>query len=161
MKIPRVPVFLVMLGVTPVMAQAQVDFPSNPTVAPKKYTPRGIGGGVNPGVSVDPGKSANPIARYVTHIVLCDTRIWTSTEGKPLEAKLIAFEDLVAETPQGAAEPVMPAPPANPTVTRGGKVRLLVNQKPVELSLDRLSEADREFIGQMQAALAKKSAAGR
>ena len=74
---------------------------------------------------------------------------------------MIAFEDLVAEAPKGSADPVMPAPPANPTVTRGGKVRLLVNQKPVETALDRLSEADREFIGQVQAALAKKSAAGR
>ena len=55
----------------------------------------------------------------------------------------------------------MPAPPANPTVTRAGKVRMLVNQKPVEIALDRLSEADREFIGQLQVALAKKAAAGR
>ncbi|MES2921273.1 MAG: hypothetical protein V4819_06995 [Verrucomicrobiota bacterium] len=159
MKIPRVSVFLALLGVTPVWAQ--VDFPANPTVAPKKYTTRAIGGGVNPGASVDPGKSANPTMRYITHIVLCDTRMWTSTEGKPLEAKLIAFEDLVAEAPTGSAEPVMPAPPANPTGTRGGKVRLLVNRKPVETALDRLSPGDREFVDQLQAALAKKAAAGR
>ena len=55
----------------------------------------------------------------------------------------------------------MPAPPTKPTVARGGKVRLLVNQKPVEIALDRLSEADREFIAQLQASLAKKAAAGR
>jgi hypothetical protein len=159
MKIPRVPVFLVLLGVT--QALAQVDIPANPMVTPKKFKTRSVGGGVNPGATVDPGPSANPNVRYVTHIVLCDYRMWTSTEGKPLEAKLIAFEDLVAEAPKGSAEPVMPAPPANPTVTRGGKVRLLVNRKPVETALDRLSEADREFIGQLQAALAKKAAAGR
>lgn len=159
MKIPRVPVFLALLGVAPVLAQ--VDIPPNPMVSPKKFKTRAVGGGVNPGASVDPGKPANPNVRYVTHIVLCDYRMWSNTEGNPLEAKLIAFEDLVAEAPKGSAEPVMPAPPTHPTATRGGKVRLLVNQKPVEIALDRLSESDREFIGQLQAALAKKAAAGR
>lgn len=159
MKIPRVPVFLALLGIS--QALAQVDIPPNPTVSPKKFKTRAVGGGVNPGVSVDPGKPATPNVRYVTHVVLCDYRMWTNTEGKPLEAKLIAFEDLVAEAPKGSAEPVMPAPPANPTVTRAGKVRMLVNQKPVEIALDRLSLADREFIDQLQAALAKKAAAGR
>jgi hypothetical protein len=42
--------------------------------------------------------------RRVTHIVLYEYRIWTNTEGKPLDAKLLAFEDLVAETPMGDAE---------------------------------------------------------
>ena len=159
MKIPRVPVFLALLGIS--QALAQVDIPTNPMVGPKKFKTRSVGGGVNPGATVDSGNSANPNVRYVTHIVLCGSRMWTSTEGKPLEAKLIAFEDLVAEAPKGSAEPVMPAPPANPTITRGGKIRLLVNQKPVETALDRLSQADREFIGELQAALAKKAAAGR
>lgn len=158
MKIPRMPVFLALLAVSPVFAQ--VDFPANPTVKPRKYTTRQVGGGVNPGATVESGNAAVPNVRYVTHIVLCDTRMWTNTEGKPLEAKLIAFEDLVADAPKGAAEPVMPAPPANPTVVRGGKIRLLVNRKPVETALDRLSQTDREFIDQLKAALAKKAAAG-
>ncbi len=136
----------------------QSDFPANPMVTPKKFTTRPIGGGVNTGAVIDSAKTENPKVRYVTHIVLYENRMWTSTEGKPLEAKLIAFEDLVAEAPKGTAEPVMPAPPANPTVTRGGKVRLLVDKKPVEIALDRLSAQDREFIGQIQAALAKKAA---
>ncbi len=159
MQILHVPVFLALLGITPLLAQ--VGIPPNPLVTPKKFKTRAVGGGVNPGATVDPGKSTNPSVRYVTHIVLCDSRMWTNTEGKPLEAKLIAYEDLVAEAPDGAAEPVMPAPPADPTVTRGGKVRLLVSQKPAEIALDRLSVADREFIAQLQAALAKKAAAGR
>ncbi len=157
MKIPRMLVLLALFCVSPVLAQ--VDFPANPTVKPRKYTTRQVGGGVNPGATVDSGNSA-PNVRYVTHIVLCDTRMWTNTEGKPLEAKLIAFEDLIAEVPTGAAEPVMPTPPANPTVVRGGKIRLLVNRKPVETALDRLSQTDREFIDQLKAALAKKAAAG-
>lgn len=141
-------------------AVAQVDFPANPTVSPKKFSTRPIGGGVNPGAAVDSGTTANPNVRHVTYIVLYEYRMWTSTEGKPLEAKLIAFEDLVVEAPKDAAEPVMPTPPAHPTVTREGKIRLLVGKKPVEIALDRLSQADREFIDQMKAALAKKAAAG-
>ncbi len=139
-------------------AFAQVEIPANPLVTPKKYTTRAVGGGVNPGVSIDPAKPENPKLRYVTHVILYQNRFWTSTEGKPLEAKLIAFEDVVAEVPKGSTEPVMSAPPANPTVVRDGKVRLLVDKKPVELALDRLSRQDQEFIGQIKAALAKKAA---
>jgi hypothetical protein len=138
---------------------AQVDFPANPMVTPKKFNTRAVGGGVNAGATVEPEKIGNPNVRYVTHIVLYEDRMWTSAEGKPLEAKLIAFEDLTAEVPKGT-EAVMPAPPANPTVTRNGKIRLLVDKKPVEIALDRLSQSDREFIDQMKAALAKKAAAG-
>ncbi len=154
--------WLASLGTAAVLpALAQVEIPANPMVTPKKFATRSVGGGVNPGVAIDSTKPANSTQRYVTHIVLYDNRYWTSSEGKPLEAKLIAFEDLVAEAPQGSAEPVMPTPPKNPTVTREGKVRLLVNKKPVEIALDRLSVADREFIDQMKAALVKKAAAGR
>ena len=159
MQIPCVTVLLALLGLTPLLAQAEI--PANPLVTPKKFKTRAVGGGVNPGATVDAGKPANPGVRYVTHVVLSDSRMWTNSEGKPLEAKLIAYEDLVAEAPEDAAEPVMPATPANPTVTRGGKVRLLVSQKPAEIALERLSVADREFISQLQAALAKKAAAGR
>lgn len=158
MKLRCIAPLLGLLGTTYVFGQA--DFPANPMVTPKKFTTRPIGGGVNPGAVIDSAKTENPKVRYVTHVVLYENRMWTSAEGKPLEAKLIAFEDLIAEAPKGTAEPVMPAPPANPTVTRGGKVRLLVDKKPVEIALDRLSEQDREFVTQIQAALAKKAAAG-
>jgi hypothetical protein len=140
-------------------ALAQIDIPVNPAVTPKKFTTRPVGGGVNPGVSVDTTKTQDPNVRYVTHIVLYQNRYWTSTEGKPLEAKLIAFEDLVAEVPKGGTEPAISSPPTNPTVVRDGKIRLLVDKKPVELALDRLSQQDREFIDQMKEALAKKAAA--
>ncbi len=157
----KFPCMLALVGLfCPPPVWAQNNFPGNPTVAPGKFATRPIGGSVNPGASIDSAKSRNPNARYVTHIVLLENRIWTNTEGKPLEAKLLAFEDLVAEAPQGAAEPVMPAPPAHPTVTRNGKIRLLVNKKAVEVSLETLSQPDREFIDQMKAALDKKAAAG-
>ncbi|MEX1115230.1 MAG: hypothetical protein WEB53_08265 [Akkermansiaceae bacterium] len=128
---------------------------------PKKFTTRPIGSGNSGGVAVDvvPRESAKAVARYVTHIVLYDDRMWTSTEGKPLLGKLIAFEDLVAEAPKGAAAPAMPSAPDKPTVTRGDKIRLLVNQKPVEVGMERLCTHDREFIAQIEAAVAKKAAA--
>lgn len=143
------------------IAWAQRDVPPNPMVTSGKFKTRSTGGGVDSGASLDQSKTAETKVRYITHIVLFEYRMWTSTEGKPLEAKLIAFEDLVAETPKGATEPVMPQPPANPTVTRDGKIRLLVNKKPVEVALDRLCQSDREFIDQMKASLAKKAAEGR
>ena len=105
----------------------------------------------------DSSQSNQPTVRYVTHVVLFDDRVWSSAEGKPLEAKLIAFEDLIVETPKGAAEPVMPPPPAKPTLVRNEKIRLLVNQKPVEVALSRLCQADRDFIEDMKTALAKKA----
>jgi hypothetical protein len=138
-------------------ASAQVDFPSNPTVGPKKYEKRSVGGEIDAGAKVEEKQGT---VRYTTHIVLYDTRIWTSIEGKPLSGKLIAFEDLTAEAPKGTSEPKMSAPPAKPTVVRDGKVRLLVDRKPVEISLKRLSTQDIEFIGQIEAAIEKKAAAG-
>lgn len=155
MKLPFLRPLLGLLVVT--SAMAQVEIPANPNVSPKKFTTRAVGGGVNPGVSLDPAKLANPNVRYITHIVLYDNRFWTNTEGKPLEAKLIAFEDLVAEVPTDSTEPTVPPPPANPTVIRDGKVRLLVNKKPVELALNRLSQQDQEFIEQIKVAVAKKA----
>jgi len=151
--------FIGIIGLSPVLAQ--LDLPANPMVTPKKFTTRPIGGGVNPGAEVEPEKTAPPTVRYTTHIVLYPYRMWSSTEGKPLEAGLIAFEDLVAEAPKGSVEPVMPQPPANPTLIRDGKIRLLVKQKPIEIPLDRLSQADREFIDQMKVALAKKASTGK
>ena len=159
MKFLLMTAFLGSLGLSPVLAQ--FDIPGNPMVGPKKSTTRAVGGGVNTGAVVEPGKSAVPNVRYTTHIVLYEYRMWSNTEGKPLEAGLIAFEDLVAEVPKGSAAPVMPDPPANPTLIRDGKIRLLVKNKPVEIALDRLSLSDREFIDQMKAALAKKAAAGK
>jgi hypothetical protein len=90
--------------------------------------------------------------RYTTHVVLSESRIWTSAEGKPLEAKLLAFEDLVVEKAQGNETPDLPEPPKHPTVVRDGKVRLLIGKKPVELPLARLSQADRDFVERIRRA---------
>jgi hypothetical protein len=90
--------------------------------------------------------------------VLSESRVWGSADGKTLEGKLIAFEDSVAEAPANAAEPIAPSPPANPTVVRGGKARLLVKGKAFEIPLSRLVKADQDFIEQIRAGIAKRAA---
>ncbi len=134
-----------------VPAIAQVVIPGNLTATPRGFKTRTTGGGVNPGAMVAPAKS--PVSRYITHIVLQDTRMWTSSDGKPLEAKLLAFEDLVADSAEA-----VPAVPSRPTVIRDGKVRLLVRKKPVEIALARLSEPDRAQIAAIDTAISKKAA---
>jgi hypothetical protein len=109
--------------------------------------------------SLSSEQASAPATRYVSYIVLFDGRLWTSTEGKPLAAKLIAFEDLVVEAPKATAEPTIPQPTSRPTVVRSGKVRLLVDGKPTQVALDRLSQSDRDFVAQIQAAIAKKTSA--
>jgi hypothetical protein len=126
-------------------ASAQVVVPATP----KKFVTRPIegGGGASVGgVEVLPKDGAkDQKVRFITHIVLSTSRLWTSTEGKILEGKLIAFEDMVVEAPKGVT-PANPTPPETPTVVRDEKVRLLVKQKPVEIPVTRLSQGDQEFI---------------
>lgn len=123
--------------------------------SPKGFKTRPIGGGTSGGVEVVPKDP--PKVRYTTHIVLSVSRLWTSTDGKLLEGKLIAFEDLVAEAAKGATPPENPAPPESPTVVRDGKVRLLVKQKPVEIAITRLSTGDQEFIEQTRKSHTRKT----
>jgi len=54
------------------------------------------------GIQVIPPSGTEPKkARYITHIVLSVSRQWMSTDGKLVEGKLIAFEDLVVEAEAG------------------------------------------------------------
>ena len=142
---------LLALALTATVAFAQVDIPG----MPGKFKSRSIGGGTSSGVAIIPKE--NPKVRYTTHIILSPARQWTSTDGKTLEGELIAFEDLVTEGIQGAAPPEPPAPPKYPTVVRNGKARLLINHKPFEVALERLSPPDREFIEQTRIAHQKKT----
>jgi hypothetical protein len=140
------------VGVTGVLLacglSAQVVVPASP----RKMTTRTIGGHSSVGVKITPTDPAEQKVRYTSRIVLADSRQWTSTDGKTLQAKWIAFEDLVVESTKGAARPAPPASPANPTLVRDGKIRLIGTEKPFELALDRLSQADRDFVEQFRAA---------
>lgn len=144
MKLHATCVLATLLFALPSMSQV---VPAHPT----KFKTRGIGDGSTGGIQVIPPGGTEPKkARYITHIVLSVSRQWMSTDNKLVEGKLIAFEDLVVEAEAGAAPPASQTPPAHPTVVRDGKVRLLINQKPVELAITRLSAGDQEFIQQTQ-----------
>jgi hypothetical protein len=121
---------------------AQKTLPPPPGYPGKPRTTGGTGG-----VQILPRDDSREQTKYTTRIMLSDSRSWTSSDGKLLEGRLIAFEDLVVEAPKGAEPPAPPKPPEKPTVIRDGKIRLqLANRKIVEIPLDRLSEADREFV---------------
>ena len=132
----------------------------------RKFDTRTINGsGGNTGVSVNnTPKPAPPTKTKLTsYFLLGDPRQWTSTDGKSLLGTIITFEESVIEfdaaNPAAAREAVDKAPPATmpakPTLIQKGKIRLLVNQKPVEVPLERLSEADRKYVEDLNARLPK------
>lgn len=97
-------------------------------------------------------------SRATTYITLTAERGWTNSDGKSLQGKLIAFEDMVIEVPAGET-PEPPKPPAHPTVVKDGKVRLLINKKTFVLPLEKLSAADQEEIRKIESAHARKTPA--
>lgn len=149
---------LVLLLCTLTMIASGQVVPATPT----KFTKRGVGTSTSSTSSVSGGGSTatigvpqqkpESVVRTITYLTLAPVRQWTSTEGKPLVASLIAFEESVVETPKGEAAPTttMPKLTGKPTVVKEGKVRLLANGKPYEVALDKLSQADRDFIDKVK-----------
>ena len=140
---------------------ALAQIPANPLVKPPLRNPAndlskgGFNGG-DVGATVRPSQ-VKPTVQQTTYITLGESRQWTSVEGRVIEGKLIAFEQSVQKSADEAAPPPNAA---QITVVRDGKARLLVKSKPVELALDRLSEADRAFVEKIRdgiAAQAKKA----
>ena len=137
----------------------------NPTTG-KKFETRTINGsGGNSGVSINnTAKPAPPTKTKLTsYFMLGEPRQWKSTDGRSLLGTIITFEESVIEfdaaNPAAARVAVEKAPPAKlpdkPTLIREGKVRLLVNKKPVEVPLERLSEDDRKYVDDLNARLPK------
>ncbi|MFO1484901.1 MAG: hypothetical protein U1F71_16180 [Verrucomicrobiaceae bacterium] len=132
----------------------------------KKFETRTINGsGGNNGVSIN-GSTAPappPKARLVSYFSLSEVRQWKSSDGKSLLGSIIAYEESVTEidaaNPAAAREAAQKAPPPKlpekPTLIRDGKVRLLVNNKPYEVALERLSDDDRKFVEDLNARLPK------
>ena len=113
---------------------------------PTAFEPRNIDGSQDIQPNIAPSRTKDEIVtRAVTHVVLGDQRQWASADGRTIDGKLIAFEDLLLESKKGVA-PAMPDPPKHPTVVRDGKIRLSVNQKPVVIALSKLSVADQEYV---------------
>lgn len=137
----------------------------NPTTG-KKFVTRDLNGNNGSGgVSINTTtKPAPPTKTKLTsYFIFGEPRQWKSTDGKSLLGSIIAFEESVIEfdaaNPAAAREAVEKAPPAQmpekPTLIRDGKARLLVNKKPVEVPLERLSDADRQFVEDLNARLPK------
>jgi hypothetical protein len=133
---------------------------------PTQFTKRNVGNMSDSGGSANIGLSPNatqpkPTVREISYIALSDARQWTSSDGKALVGKLIAFEqsEQILPSAQTTSNTTTPVLPARPTLIRQGNVRLLVQQKAFELPLDRLSQPDRDFIQTLDAAIAKKAAA--
>lgn len=123
---------------------------------PTKFGKREIGGGSgSAAVNAAPPKHET-IVRTTTYLSLSENRQWTSTEGKPLVAKLIAFEDITIETVKGqtADTQQLPKLTGKPTVVKDGKVRLMANQRPYEVALEKLSQGDRDFVEKVKTAVA-------
>jgi hypothetical protein len=66
-----------------------------------------------------------------------------------------------AVNPAAAREAVEKAPPAQlptkPTLIRGDRVRLMVNKKPIEVSLTLLSEDDRQYVDNLKSRIAQST----
>jgi hypothetical protein len=128
----------------------------------KKFDTRTINGS---GVSVNTTTQPAPPTKtkLTSFFRLGDPRQWKSTDGKSLLGAIIIFEDAVLEfeaaTPAAAREAAGKAPPPKmpdkPTLIREGKIRLLVNQKPVEVPIERLSDEDRKYVEDLNARLPK------
>lgn len=137
-----------LLLAAPVLAQV---VPTTPT----KFSKKLIGGGTGSAdVSVTTPPQAERMVRMTSHIALSEARQWTSTDGRPLLGKLIAFEDLVTEVPQSQlAQAQMPKLTGKPTVVSAGTARLLVNQTAYVIPLAKLSESDRAFVEKIRLAV--------
>lgn len=140
---------------------AQVVVPATP----KKFGKRVTNGGATGGIGLLPGNSSStgvkptppppPTVRQVVYFVLGEPRQWTSSDGRTLIGKIIAFEEKVTEST--GASPAAPTPEEMaksltgvPTVERDGKIRILVGNKPFEVALAGLSAADQDYVKALQ-----------
>ncbi len=142
-----------------VSASAQV-VPTTPTKFGQRSMGSNTSGNGTASIGLAPGSvNPKPVVKQISYISLSESRQWISNDGKSLIGKLIAFEQTEEVLAEGqAASTEAPKLPARPTVIRDGKARLLIQQKPYELPLERLSEDDQEFVRNLDAAIAKQAA---
>lgn len=153
-------ILFVLMTALPLAAQVVL-----PTTG-KKFVTRDINGnGANNSVSISgtTKPAPPPKAKLTSFFSFSETRQWKSNDGKSLLGSLICYEEAVLEIDAtnvaAAREAAQKAPPAKmpdkPTLVRDGKVRLLVNNKPFEVPLDRLSDDDRKFAEDLIARVPK------
>ena len=136
----------------PVLAAVMVAFVWSASHAPgqgfdlgtggKPVGPRG--GDLGGGVGIEYGKPQFPTkAKTITikEIIVSREREWTNNEGKKIKAALVAFR----KAPDAAKD-------APIEILKEGKVRLMLNedlQNIVPYPLEKLSEADQEFVSNL------------
>ncbi|MES2469866.1 MAG: hypothetical protein V4675_21375 [Verrucomicrobiota bacterium] len=134
----------------PAAALAQV-VPTTPT----KFSAKPVGAATaTTGAAINPPSTA-PTVKHITYLTLSPLRQWTSTDGKTLMGKLIAWEETVTTgpSPQSASAPPVTT---RPTVLKNNQVRLLIDHKAYPVPLERLDPDARKFIAELQAHLAAK-----
>jgi len=132
-----------------VLAQA---VPTTPT----KFDIKPITGPTSSAGATITSKSTAPMVRQTIYLTLSPLRQWTSSDGKTLMGKLIAWEESVTTTP-GAPPPVAEKLlTEKPTVLKDGKARLLIENKAYELPLSRLDAESQKFIQQLHTQLSTK-----
>jgi len=97
--------------------------------------------------------TSGPSVRHITYLTLSPLRQWTSTDGKTLTGKLIAWEESNTATPAPATAPPVTG---TPTVLRDSKVRLLIDNKAFTVPLDRLGAEEQQFVQSLHTQLTKK-----
>ena len=133
-----------------VVAQAVPTTPTNFNTKPVGAATGTTGASINPPATITS-------IRQVTYLTLSPLRQWSSTDGKSLMGKLIAWEETVP-TIRGSITPVPESASitTKPTVVRNNKARLLIESKAFEVPLDRLAVEERKFIQDLQNAIAGK-----
>jgi hypothetical protein len=128
--------------------------------SPLKFGKRDLGGGFSSGtgaVDAKVGKS-EPTTRVVSYFSFGETRQWKSVDGRCLVGRMIAFGDATVEVmvpnaeaaKAGALSVPPPVPPEKFVLIHEGKIRLLVNNRPFEVALARLSEEDRAYVRKLE-----------
>jgi hypothetical protein len=129
----------------PRICPAQVAVPTTP----KKFDIKPITGSTaTAGATVNPSSTA-PSVRQTTYLTLSPLRQWSSSDGKTLMGKLIAWEETTTTTAAKAPADAA-AITTRPTIVRGDKVRLLIDHKAFEIPLARLGAGEQEFIQKLQ-----------
>ena len=119
---------------------------------PKKFDIKPITGSTaTAGATVNPSSTA-PSVRQITYLTLSPLRQWSSSDGKTLMGKLIAWEETTTTTAAKAPADAA-AITTRPTIVRGDKVRLLIDHKAFEIPLTRLGAGEQEFIQKLQTSL--------
>ena len=139
-----------LLLAVPAAALAQV-VPTTPT----KFSTKPVGAATaTTGATINPPSTA-PTVKHITYLTLSPLRQWTSTDGRTLMGKLIAWEETVTT---GPAPQSATAPPVTtqPTVLKNNQIRLLIDHKAYPVPLERLDPDARKFIGELQAHLVAK-----